>query len=532
MRAGSKRSYGRGPGTRLLLAMLAALPLVSCAAGSSSEGVHSRSAESADAASGPGPAGPQDRREQHPGGVVRVAYPEEPGSWYPPGGEEPASIDLAALWGLPLYHVDPYGQLRPALAESSVVHPGSEGTLWEVDIRLRSGCWSDGRPVVAGDVVATLDAMRSTQPSQLEALLEARTVDEHTVRLTFSRPYGRWPYLLAGGTSVLPAHVLAGSGLNAYANGVPVVGGPFRLETHDPGLRATFVAHPDSPLGSPALHRIEIYFTPSYETALGLLRDHKVDVALGYLALNPLERARRVEEVEAAAPLGGTWMVVDWRSGGRVSSSPQRRVVTRDAVNPSELVEGLLGGIGEVMTSTIPGLDGPWSGVGKPLGRLGGVDLELLVPAHQEALHFTARALLLDLRSIGAEAHLVSIEPDELSERAVREADGNVLVRRDLPRPSLLAQAPPDAPADLRAVLIAADAAGSTDALPLDLAFERLHDYAADRPLYRIGVAHVWHRSLLGFRASSWPGLAFWDSAAWRWRDQEPVPQVPTLDGR
>ncbi len=159
-----------------------------------------------------------------------------------------------------------------------------------------------------------------------------------------------------------------------------------------------------------------------------------------------------------------------------------------------------------------------------------GVELELLVPAHQEVPNFTARALLLDLSQTGAEVHLIRIEPDELAVRAGREADGSLLVRRDLPRPSLLARAPPDAPAELRAVLITADAAGSPDAPAIAIAFERLHGHAAELPLYRVGVAHVWRSSLLGLRPSAWPGLAFWDAAAWHWLHGEPPPQVPTLD--
>lgn len=520
MRAGLSRLCGREPGPRLIVALLATLALVACAVGTTPDRKQGR----------PTLPGEDRLRSGGPSGVVRVAYPEEPGSWYPASGEEPASIDLAALWGLPLYRLDPYGQLRPVLAESSEVHPGSEGGPWEVDVRLRRGSWSDGLPVVAADVVATLEAGRPARPAELEVLLAATAIDERTVRLTFSRPYGRWSYLLAGGFSVLPAHVVTASGLSAYTRSVPVAGGPFRLETYEPGLRATFVAHPDGPLGSPALQRIEVYFTPSYETALGLLRDRQVDVALGHLALNPLERARRVDEVQAAAPLGGTWVLLSWRAGGRVASFPQRRSVIRDVVDASELVEGLLGEYGEVMTSTIPGVKGPWAGAGRTSGRIGRVDLELLMPAQQEVPNFTARALLLDLSRTGAEIHLIRIEPDELAVRAAREADGSLLVRRDLPRPSLVARAPPDAPAELRAALGTADAAASPDVTSIAAAFDRLHGHAAELPLYRVGVAHVWRSSLLGLRPSAWPGLAFWDATAWHWLDDEPPPQVPTLN--
>lgn len=139
MGAGSSRSCCHGPGARLLLALLTTLPLVACAVTTSNDRLDDGSTGSSAADSSAGRGGMADAGGRQPTGVVRVAYPEEPSYWYPAVGEEPSSIDLAALWGLPLYRIDPHGQLRPALAESSEVRPGSEGMPWEVDVRLRSG---------------------------------------------------------------------------------------------------------------------------------------------------------------------------------------------------------------------------------------------------------------------------------------------------------------------------------------------------------------------------------------------------------
>lgn len=463
-----------------------------------------------------------------PSGTVRVAYPEEPGVWHPALGEEPAAVDLAALWGLPLYRIDGHGQLRPGLVENARVLPGRDGP-WEVELELRAGRWSDGAPVVADDVVATLAALRAVRGSELAPLEAVTATERHRVRLTFGRSYGRWPYLLAGGLPVLPAHVLRERGLEAYRSGAPVSGGAFRLASHEPGLRALFVAHRHGPLGPPGVERVEVYFTPSYETALGLLQQRRIDVALGYLALNPVERAQRLETLRAAAPLGGTWTLLRWRDGGTVGSSATRRHSARDAVDVAELVEGLLGGTGAPQTSTVPGVAGPWQPVDAPVAALGDVAVDVLLPDTEEAIGFTVRVLQRDLRGAGAEVELVRLDPQDLARRARVEGDGALVVRRDGPRPSLLARAPPRASPEVLAALQAAEAAGTVTSDAMMRAQQLLHDAAWERPLYRIAVAHAWHERLMGVAPSAWPGLALWDVGEWRWSRGGAPPQEPTL---
>lgn len=472
---------------------------------------------------GIGTASAQD--QQGASGTVRIAYPDEPVTWHPATVGSLGAVDLAALWGLPLYRVDEHGQLRAGLAAGARVVPGTEGEPWAVEVDLRPGTWSDGRPVVAQDVIATLEVLRGTRYGPtLEPLSTAAAVDDDTVRLEFDRPYGRWPFLLAGGLSVLPAHVLTTEGLEAYADGVPVSGGPFRLEAYERALRATFVAHEGSPVGTPDLERVEVYFTPSYETSLGLLRDHRVDVVMGHLALNPVDRAHRVDGIHAAAPLGGTTASVRWQpSAGGV----EIRTAARAAVDVSQLIEGLLGSAGAALTSTIPGHDGPWSPRGAgATDALDGLSIDLLVPDHQEVPAFTARVLQRDLRGAGAEMALVRVPPEDVVGPDPRTADGALVVHRQLPRPSQLA--PSGSSDGAMSSLTAADAAASNLSPEVDAATDALHAEAFDLPLYQVGVAHAWRVELGGVQPSAWPGLAWWDVASWRWVDQTP-PQEPTL---
>lgn len=448
-----------------------------------------------------------------PTGTVRIAYPEEPGAWLAALTPEPAAVDLASLWGLPLYRLDDSGHPHPGLVRYARVLGGEP---WQVELGLRAGRWSDGRPVVAGDVAATVAALRAAG-TDLAPLRGVEVVDRSTVRLRFDQPYGRWPYLLAAAGGVLPAHAIEGGGLEAFRSGVPVAGGWYRLAGHEPGLRAVFEAHPAGPLGMPRIARVEILFTPSYETALGLLRDRRVEAVLGHLALNPVQRALRLDAVAAAAPLGGTWVLVRWRDGGALGGAGGQaaRAAARAAIVTEQLTEGLLGPFGAVARATIPGFAGPWAQEPPTVpGEL--PPLSLLIPRWQEATTLTGRALQHALEAAGSRVELVMLEPDRLAAVADQQGDGALVVRRDTPRPPLAARGPPE----LREVLLAADAALQASGPEVAAAQQALHADGRELPLFRIGVAHAWSQALSGMRPSSWPGLGLWDVGRWSLAEQ------------
>lgn len=457
--------------------------------------------------------------------VVRVAYPEEPQHWYPMSSEEGASIDLTALWGLPLYRFDPAGQLRPALAQSARIEPESDDGSWTVEVTLGEGTWSDDRPVTAHDVVATLDAIREQRQGHLlRPLVGAEAVDDRRVRLEFDRPYARWASLVSGAFTVMPAHVLEEHGVDAYTDGVPVAGGPFVLVDHEPGLRAVFEARAGSPVGEAVMDRVEVWFTPSYETALGLLRDRRVDIVAGYLAINPVERAARVEGARAGAPLGGTWAGIAIEPGGALSSA-SRRAAVRDSIAAEELTEGLLRDHGQLMTSSVPGVEGEWS---RSVVRAGldGLDVALETVGPQEVAGLTGRVLQRELRAAGAETVLVRLQPDD---EPTADPDVRLVMRRDPPWPSSVRLIPQDEDAGLIDRILTADGAGPPGSERAADAEQALLDVAWVRPLYSVAAAHAWRGELVGIRPSSFPGIGFWNVVGWRWTGGSAPVQEPTI---
>lgn len=469
---------------------------------------------------GPPPPEPAARRtpaptstaEVEPRGHIRVAYSDVPSRWVVPRGDDPAAIDLSALWGLPLYRLDPHGQLRPALVTDATVTDRDGGGM-SVRLRLRRGAWSDGRPVVAADVVATLRRLAAgPRSARLRPLVDVRARGRHEVELVFDRSYARWPYLLADTGGVLPAHVLRDSGLAAYRDGVPVAGGWFRLLRQEPGRSATFVSHRQGPLGPPGLERITVLFAPDFGTALGLLRSGEVEVTAGHLALNPVGRARRIDGITAAAPLGGTWVGLDWRRGGPLGQeedADERRALTA-AVDAGELVEGLLEGIGEVATSPVPGVRAPRPGAA---GTLPPEEVVLVAPGWHEATRLTLRALRGDVARAGGALRVAHRDTPGFVAAARGERDGALRVHRDTPRPSLVPYL------GAGRLALAADATATADD---DRALAAVARRGLVSPLYRIGVAHAWRAARVEVDPSSWPGVGLWNVGEWRRLERSP----------
>jgi hypothetical protein len=439
-----------------------------------------------------------------PSGVLTVGVPAEPTGWIVPEGDDLAALDLAALWGLPLYRFDPSGQLVRAFAIDERV--SEDGRRVEFD--LAEGEWSDGAPVTAEDVVATVAALRGTELGRdLEVVDEVVALSPRTVQFDLTQPTVRWQMLL-GPVGVLPAHVLADGGLEAAAT-LEVTGGGFRLTGREEGLGATFVAHPASPLGSPALEELRVLIVPSYDVALGLLDEGRLDIAIGYLAVGAVRRAAALD-LEAAAPIGGTWIGLFWSPEAAVGR-PERRGVAA-VLDVSEQVEGL--GLGEELQVPILAAAGPK--VSPPTDRqddipaVGSLTTTLVVRADEEALLLTGRLVEAQLRGRDAGVTLRR-ERTPTDVEVARDGQVALLVRRDGPRPDLT----PWLASDATELAQAADGAPTTFDEAVVRALEAGLDEARVVPLYRPPVAHVWGAGVEGVVPSAWPGAGF--AGAMRW---------------
>ncbi len=197
---------------------------------------------------------------------------------------------------------DETGAYVPQLAEA--VPSGEDvatGPL-RVTFRLRPEArWSDGRPVTAQDVVFTWRTMMSddyqiasrTGWDQIRAITPGRTAaggdcpPATCLTVAFRGDYAPWKDVFsgAGGSYVLPRHVLRGEDFNTVWNSGGVVGsGPFTLEELQPGVRAVLARDPDwwasgDTGGGPFLDRIVVNFLDSPAATLTALRQGEAQMA-------------------------------------------------------------------------------------------------------------------------------------------------------------------------------------------------------------------------------------------------------------
>ncbi|GAB3704717.1 ABC transporter substrate-binding protein [Nocardiopsis oceani] len=214
---------------------------------------------------------------------------DPPTSWNPMmrGGYAVGTIGLVYE---SLFHYDPEeGEYDPWLAESDDWPDESTHV-----INLREGVtWSDGEPLVAQDVVTTLELAEvdGVPYSHVWDYVEtAEATDDHTVTVTFSenRPqqWMNWAY----GNPILPDHIwseMDDTQVTESPNEEPVGTGSYVYESHD-DERMVWERNDDwwgveeLDLSMDARYIVDIV-NASNEVTMGMLTQHEVDLSNNFL---------------------------------------------------------------------------------------------------------------------------------------------------------------------------------------------------------------------------------------------------------
>lgn len=158
------------------------------------------------------------------------------------------------------------GELEPGIAQAWRI---SSDNL-KIVFTLREGLkWSDGKPLTVDDVIFTFNDILFNEAISTDnrdifrigekgALPKLRKLDRRSVEFTVPEPFA--PFLLfAGGTAILPEHILRQSVVTKDKDGKPqflstwgtdtdpkkIIGnGPFKLESYTPSQRVVFERNP------------------------------------------------------------------------------------------------------------------------------------------------------------------------------------------------------------------------------------------------------------------------------------------------
>jgi peptide/nickel transport system substrate-binding protein len=263
----------------------------------------------------------------------------------PPLANEGFSIDVN--WNVfeGLVRFDRQFRLEPSLA-ASWENPDERTYVFELRPDLR---FSDGRPVTADDVAASLTAPQRlgwVTRDYVQAIESARAVTPTRVEVRT-----RFPYLIL--LSKLPwALVVPAESIDARP--VPAVGtGPYRLESWDQGVEFRLRRNPYYRGPQPAFERARFVIVPDGRERLRQLRAGEVDV-VDQVPFEELAALASEPGLELRSGPGNRVLYLGLAVDRPPFSDRRVREAFDLAIDREELVARALGGRAEIATQLVP----------------------------------------------------------------------------------------------------------------------------------------------------------------------------------
>jgi peptide/nickel transport system substrate-binding protein len=223
-----------------------------------------------------------------------------------------------------------------------------DDTTW--DFELEKGLkFSNGEPVDATSVKATADFVLDPdnakgQTTRLNTIDEVEVVDADTLRVHTTAPDPLLPARMSV-LPVLPAKAFAaGDEMAFYAD--PIGTGPWKVDEWVSGEKLVIVPNEDAFGGAPALDKITFTVIPEASSRVAALRSGDVDIVHKL----PTDQMSSVEDAGArvvSAVESGTYVVDAIADSGPLADVRVRQALNY-AIDKDGLVEGIMGGLGEV----------------------------------------------------------------------------------------------------------------------------------------------------------------------------------------
>ncbi len=254
-----------------------------------------------------------------------------------------ASTDIHEKLFLRLHRFDREMNIVPELAQSWKFSEDFR----ELTYNLRRDVkWSDGRPVVAEDVVYTYRLMvdpkiKYARAGQLQFVESVEAVDQFTVRFKFRQVYA--DELFDTGIFVLPKHVLEKiSDLRSGEFEASLVSdGPYQLRQWTRGVSLSLEPNRNFYKGRPALDLIEFRFYPDAASLLAAVQKGEVDITSD-LSPTDAEKLAQDSNLNIIQYPGWTYTYIGWNLKHPLFSSAEMRQAFAMAINNAEIIQQVL----------------------------------------------------------------------------------------------------------------------------------------------------------------------------------------------
>ncbi len=165
---------------------------------------------------------------------------------------------------------------------------------WEVSqdgltytFHLRDAVFHDNTPVTASDVKFTMDLIMAPSTTggfrtNMGPLKATNVIDDKTVQMVMSAPYGPFLTMLQYNIPVLPEHALAGQDINKPTKFVenPIGAGPYRWKESVQGDHITVTAFDKYWDGAPAIPQVIYEIIADVDTQIAKLKAGELDFVM------------------------------------------------------------------------------------------------------------------------------------------------------------------------------------------------------------------------------------------------------------
>lgn len=202
--------------------------------------------------------------------------------------------------------------------------------------------WSDGAPVVAADFAKTAEILGAPSAGETlggyDLISDVDIIDDKTVRLLFSSPYGPWQTMF---NRLLPAHVES-----LQVPDLPTTG-PYLFEEWVPGDRIVLTRNPEwwsetepisgEPLGTVA--QVTFVFIADIDDMLQHLESGEVDVISARADLDLIEGLDAIEGAQYRLAPGPFWEHIDFHHEDDLFSQPWAREAIDLAIDRQKILD-------------------------------------------------------------------------------------------------------------------------------------------------------------------------------------------------
>jgi peptide/nickel transport system substrate-binding protein len=270
-------------------------------------------------------------------------------------GESAASAIASHIFNS-LLKYDKNLDLEGELAKSWTISEDQKTITFELKPDMK---WADGEPLTSADVLfswqlVTDENTRTPYGSDYKLVIKAETPDALTFRVSYQEPYA--PALDTwAGLQILPKHLLEGQDINttAFARR-PVGSNYYKLERWLNGERITLVKNPLSTQGEARIGRLVSRFIPDAASQFLELMADNIDS----MNLNPIQYARifpsrpdLTQKIALYKELGNSYTYLGFNLKRKPFDDIRVRQAINYAVNKQELIDGVLLGLGEPVSS-------------------------------------------------------------------------------------------------------------------------------------------------------------------------------------